>query len=65
MSLLEHEGGVGCVVPAVRLLTPRSIGIGVGSGVLVAVASRRSDRLESRVARRVGPNGAYEETPDA
>lgn len=35
MSLLEHEGGV---VPAVRLLTPRSIGIGVGSGVLVAVA---------------------------
>ena len=35
MSLLEHEGGS---VPAVRLLTPRSIGIGVGSGVLVAVA---------------------------
>ncbi|MDE2906948.1 MAG: hypothetical protein OXQ28_12800 [Acidobacteriota bacterium] len=58
MSLLEHEGGV---VPAMRLLTPRSI----GSGVLVAVASPRSDRLQSRVARRVGPNGAYEEIPDA
>ena len=62
MSLLEHEGGV---VPAMRLLTPRSICIGVGSGVLVAVASPRSDRLQSRVARRVGPNGAYEEIPDA
>ena len=35
MNLLEHQGGL---VPAVRLLTPRSIGIGVGSGVLVAVA---------------------------
>ena len=35
MSLFEHQGGL---VPAVRLLTPRSIGIGVGSGVLVAVA---------------------------
>ena len=34
MSLLEHQGGS---VPAVRLLTPRSIGIGVGSGFLVAV----------------------------
>ena len=30
-----------------------------------AVASRRSDRLQSRVARRAGPNGAYEEIPDA
>ena len=37
MSLFEHRGGL---VPAVRLLTPRSIGIGVGSGVLVAVACR-------------------------
>jgi len=35
MSLLWHQGGL---VPTVRLLTPRSIGIGVGSGVLVAVA---------------------------
>ena len=35
MSLFEHQGGL---VPTVRLLTPRSIGIGVGSGVLVAVA---------------------------
>ena len=35
MSLLEHQGGL---VPAGRLLTPRSIAIGVGSGVLVAVA---------------------------
>ena len=35
MSLFEHRGGL---APAVRLLTPRSIGIGVGSGVLVAVA---------------------------
>ena len=34
MSLLDHRGGL---VPAVRLLTPRSIGIGVCSGVLVAV----------------------------
>lgn len=35
MSFLDHQGGL---VPAVRLLTPRAIGIGVGSGVLVAVA---------------------------
>ncbi len=35
MSLFEDQGGA---VPTVRLLTPRSIGIGVGSGVLVAVA---------------------------
>ena len=35
MSVFEHRGGL---VPAARLLTPRSIGIGVGSGVLVAVA---------------------------
>lgn len=34
MSFLDHQGGP---VPAVRLLTPRSICIGVGSGVLVAV----------------------------
>lgn len=62
MSFLDHQGGP---VPAVRLLTPRSIGIGIGSGVLVAVASPRSDRLQSRVARRAGPNGAHEEIPDA
>lgn len=35
MSLFGHQGGL---VPTVRLLAPRSIGIGVGSGVLVAVA---------------------------
>ena len=38
MSSFEHRGGL---VPAVRLLTPRSIGIGVGSGVLVAVGASR------------------------
>ncbi len=38
MSLLDHQGGL---VPTVRLLTPRAIGIGVGSGVLVAVAFRQ------------------------
>ena len=42
MSLFAHRGGL---VPAVRLLTPRSIGIGVGSGVLVAVAFGQSDSV--------------------